>query len=173
PHAPLIRKPPADPEMGRGRGGAAPAVTLPDRCNRQNPPTERTRSRAAGDSRSAANKVRRHKSRSSRHRARSYPEGRVVVSDRRALAIVAFALVALDLTAEHDRGLPPDAPLPHLNGHPLGVVGIEVQFLGARLVGAVQPHEGQNQHPTRGGWWCPAKIVSVAYHPPPVLRVFA
>jgi len=41
-----------------------------------------TRSRAEGDSRSAANRVRRRESRFSRHRTRSNPGGRFGVSDR-------------------------------------------------------------------------------------------
>ena len=46
-----------------------------------------TRSRAEGDSRSATDKVREDESRSSRHRARGNPGGRVGVSDRRASGV--------------------------------------------------------------------------------------
>ena len=56
-------------------------------------------------------------------------------------------LVAFDLSGEDDRGLAFDDALPQLRGHPLGVVGIEVQFACDLLVGEVQPKEIQAQDP--------------------------
>ena len=48
---------------------------------------------------------------------------------------------------EPHRGLPGDDPLAQLRGHHLGVVLVEVQFLGDLLVGEVQAHEVQAQDP--------------------------
>jgi len=56
-------------------------------------------------------------------------------------------LVALDLAAERNLGLALDDPLTELGGHHLGIVGVDVQFLGDLLVGEIQPHEVQAQHP--------------------------
>ena len=56
-------------------------------------------------------------------------------------------LVALDLAVELDLGLAHDDPLAELRGHDLGVVGVDTQLLGDLLVGEVQPHEVQAQHP--------------------------
>jgi hypothetical protein len=53
----------------------------------------RPRSRAEGDSRSAANKVRQHESRFSRHRARGNPGARVGVIDRSHLGPISFGVV--------------------------------------------------------------------------------
>ena len=71
-----------------------------------------TRSRAEGDSRSAANQVRQHESRSSRHRARGNPVGRVGSSDRRLRKTCFTSLAAgvdlgiiVDRQAEDRRGV--------------------------------------------------------------------
>src|SRR3954451_3394847 len=70
--------------------------------------------------------------------------------DRFGMALVPghdVDLVALDLAAEGDLGLPQDHPLPQRGRHPLGVVGVEVELLGDLLVGEVQPHEVEQQDP--------------------------
>ena len=56
-------------------------------------------------------------------------------------------LVALDLAAEGDLGLPEDHPYPQGGRHPLSVVRIEVEFLGDLLVEEVQAIEVQHQDP--------------------------
>src|SRR3954471_9235631 len=77
--------------------------------------------------------------------------GRVALfSDRLGVALVArhdVHLVALDLATEGDLGPPDDYPLPRGGGHPLGVVRVEVEFLGDLLIGEVQAHEVQDQDP--------------------------
>jgi hypothetical protein len=56
-------------------------------------------------------------------------------------------LVALDLAAERDLGLPLDDAFPKLRGHHLGVVGVDPQLLGDLLVGEVQAHEVKAKDP--------------------------
>jgi len=70
--------------------------------------------------------------------------------DRLRMALVPghdVDLVALDLAAELHLRLPLNDPLPQHGRHPLGVVGIEVEFLGDLLVREVQAHEVQDQDP--------------------------
>jgi hypothetical protein len=56
-------------------------------------------------------------------------------------------LITLDLTGEDNLRLPSDDPFPQLGGHPLGVVGIQIEFLGDLLIREVQPHEVQALDP--------------------------
>jgi hypothetical protein len=61
-------------------------------------------------------------------------------------------LVVLDLAGEPDLGLALHDPLPELRGHPLGVIGMEVQLLRDLLVGEVQAHEVEAEGPDLQRW---------------------
>jgi hypothetical protein len=76
----------------------------------------------------------------------------VLFSDRLGVALAArhdVDLVALDLAAEGDLGLPKDHPLPRRGRHPLGIAGVEPVLIRYRREGGQRCPGGRAKAPDR------------------------